>query len=157
MWWKKILRIPLSVVLLLGALAASIFRDVASSRTEQNLEISATVIDKLTQLRLEKKYVNAPGTSFNGMKPEPIRRIAEDQLDALLDIFLRDIASHPHKRFVLQKFSETLSVFPSADTEDRERLLRYLEQIMDVLGIQNSDGLLNRWMYGPVLGRVIPR
>lgn len=45
-----------------------------------------------------------------------------------------------------------MAEFEPVDTEDREQLLRYLEEIMDILGIASSDGLLARWMYGPVLG-----
>jgi hypothetical protein len=66
---------------------------------------------------------------------------------------LRDgLLSKPSKKFVLAEFSRTMSEFEAVDTEDREQLLRYLEEIMDILGIASSDGLLNRWMYGPVLG-----
>ena len=42
--------------------------------------------------------------------------------------------------------------FQASDTEDREQLVRYLQEIMDILGIASSDGLLSRWTYGPVLG-----
>jgi hypothetical protein len=48
-----------------------------------------------------------------------------------------------------------LGVLSGADTEDRERALGYCERIMAVLGIQSSDGRLNRWMYGPILGRLV--
>jgi hypothetical protein len=45
-----------------------------------------------------------------------------------------------------------MAEFEPIDTEDREQLLRYLEDIMDIVGIASSDGLLNKWMYGPILG-----
>jgi hypothetical protein len=34
-------------------------------------------------------------------------------------------------------------------------LLRYLTEIMDILGIGSSDGQLSRWMYGPILGSIV--
>ena len=45
-----------------------------------------------------------------------------------------------------------MAEFEETDTEDREQLLRYLEEIMDILGIASSDGLLNRRLYGAILG-----
>jgi hypothetical protein len=41
-----------------------------------------------------------------------------------------------------------LDAFEPGDTEDRERLCGYLEEIMEIFGIESSDGLLNRWLYG---------
>lgn len=35
-----------------------------------------------------------------------------------------------------------------ADTEDRERVLSSIEDLMDILGIESSDGRLNEAMYG---------
>jgi hypothetical protein len=48
-----------------------------------------------------------------------------------------------------------MAEFEATDTEDREQLLRYLGEIMDILGISSSDGLLSRWMYGAVLGSLL--
>jgi hypothetical protein len=139
------------------AVAVSMLRDIVSPPVDQKLDITPAAIEKLGRLRQEKKFVDAPGTSFNGIRPETLRRTAEVQLDALLDDLLQDIAAHPQKSFVLQRFSKTLAAFPSADTEDRERMQRYLEQIMHIVGIQSSNGLLNRWMYAPILGRAVIR
>jgi len=38
--------------------------------------------------------------------------------------------------------------FELADTEDRERVLAYYEELMSVFDVASSDGLLNRFMYG---------
>jgi Domain of unknown function (DUF4844) len=52
----------------------------------------------------------------------------------------------------LQKMKETLDkvkeVFMGLDTEDRERFLMYIEEIMDLVGLESSEGLLNTFMYG---------
>jgi hypothetical protein len=63
---------------------------------------------------------------------------------------LRRTGRYPTKQFVLSEFSKTLAELPT-DTEDRGCLLWYLEGIMDVLGIESSDGLINCWLYGDQL------
>ena len=34
------------------------------------------------------------------------------------------------------------------DTEDRERICSYYEELMDCVGLESSGGVLNTWMYG---------
>ena len=34
------------------------------------------------------------------------------------------------------------------DTEDRERLCSYFEELMDIVGLESSGGHLNNFMYG---------
>ena len=36
----------------------------------------------------------------------------------------------------------------SLDTEDAEQVCRRFEAMLDALGIESSDGILNTWMYG---------
>jgi hypothetical protein len=52
------------------------------------------------------------------------------------------------KQYVLEEFRTTLTAFPQEDSRDCDRLLHYMEQIMDIIGIESSDGLLNEWRYG---------
>ncbi len=52
------------------------------------------------------------------------------------------------KSDVLNEFKITLAQFERADSEDKDQMLHYLEQLMDIFGIESSDGLLNKWRYG---------
>lgn len=45
----------------------------------------------------------------------------------------------------LNRFSE---VYINLDTEDRERVCQYFEELMDIVGIESSGGHLNEFMYG---------
>ena len=45
----------------------------------------------------------------------------------------------------LERFND---VYLILDTEDRERVCHYFEELMDIVGLQSSDGLLNNFMYG---------
>jgi Domain of unknown function (DUF4844) len=139
------------VAILFSALSANLRRRHIPN-ADQKLEVSARTLADLSKLRSRAKYVDAPGTIYNGMRPESSRRLAEEQINRLIDRLREGLPSTPSKKFVLAEFATTLAEFGWPDTEDREQLLRYLEEIMDILGIASSDGLLNRWMYGPVLG-----
>jgi hypothetical protein len=139
-------------MILAGAALATLWRLLIPA-ADQKLEISQHTVAKLSELRDRAKYVDTPGTMYNGMRPESLRSLAQEQLNRLIDRLRDGLPSKPSKKFALAEFAKTMAEFEATDTEDREQLLRYLEELMDILGIASSDGLLNRWMYGPVLYR----
>ncbi len=147
-----IFTLALAAALLAGASIVSYLWGILVPRPDQKLEVTHVTFTKLAELRDRPKYVELPGTLYNGLRPERARLLAESQINAMIDRLREGLASNPSKKFVLREFAKTMAEFEPIDTEDREQLLRYLEEIMDILGIASSDGLLNRWMYGPILG-----
>jgi hypothetical protein len=131
---------------------------------EQKLDISQETIAKLAEMRTRQKYLGMPGTMYNGMRPEGMRLRAEAQINALIDRLQSGLPLDPSKKFVLTEFEramadqdQLMNEFRSADTEDREQFMTYLQDIMDIVGIASSDGLLNRWMYGTELAAMIEK
>jgi hypothetical protein len=139
--------------ILAAAAIAALWRRLIPA-PDQQLDVSQHVIDKLSELQGRAKYVDVPGTIYNGMRPESSRLLAQQQLNFLIDRLREGLPSRPTKKFALTEFAKTMAEFEATDTEDREQLLRYLSEIMDILGIASSDGLLSRWMYGPILGSI---
>ena len=45
----------------------------------------------------------------------------------------------------LNRFSE---IYLDIDTENRERVCGYFEELMDIVELESSDGQLNNFMYG---------
>jgi hypothetical protein len=123
--------------------------------SDQSLALTPAAFAKLDRLRSEPKYVEVLAIGYSGLRPEPARRMAEAQLNDLIDQMRHGLAATPTKAFVLREFAGTLARFEPTDSEDRDRLCRYLEQIMDIVGIQRSDGMLNRWRYGLILGTIL--
>jgi hypothetical protein len=148
---KVALFVPyLALIVARGALHA-LWRKLKPS-PDQKLEVSPYTISELSELRTREKYKGVVDTIYNGMSPESSRVQAEAQLNRLIDRLRDNLPLKPSKKYVLAEFSVTMAEFHGIDTEDREQLLRYLEEIMDILGIASSDGLLSRWLYGPFLG-----
>lgn len=55
------------------------------------------------------------------------------------------------KNAVLAEFRTTLRACRKFGQADREALADDLERILDVFGIESSDGLLNEWIHGILL------
>jgi hypothetical protein len=95
----------------------------------------------LRELRSQKKFLDLPGTNTE----QEQKRLSE-VLDRLLDRLLAEIKTNKSKAWVLDQFEAALIAVQYEDTEARERFGGYLEKIMDILEIQSSDGLLNKYL-----------
>ena len=63
-------------------------------------------------------------------------------LVALADTLLAGIEAHPTKFWVLRQFQKTLEQVADEDAPACAQIHGELEQLMDVLGIRSSDGVL---------------
>ncbi len=145
---RKIVSGILRLALLLAVGAFAAWQLDLFPAGDQTLAVSPGTMQRLAELRAQPKYVDVPGTVYTGMRPESSRVIAEAQLNQLIDRLRSGLPSQPSKKFVLAEFAKTMAEFQSPEIEDREQLLRYLEEIMDILNIDSSGGLFNRWLYG---------
>jgi hypothetical protein len=100
------------------------------------------VLDALRAYRAAPKFDDLPETDTAA---ERARLTAE--LDGLLGRLLAGIERHPTKFWVMKQFQQTLPGLKNEDTQAREHFGLALEEIMDILGIESSDGLL-AWYSG---------
>ena len=123
---------------------------VACSKQESpvTLTITAATLADLHEFRLEAKFQEDLVAFYPGAPDEVIRVRCESRLNGLLDRLIAGISSNPSKDYVLQEFRATLGLFDAEDSEERDRVALYLERVMDIVGIESSDGLLNQWRYG---------
>jgi len=109
-------------------------------------EVPRSVNPSLEAFIAKKKFL--PEGRYPGAPSEAVRNQLEGQLNALAKRLMKEAPSAPAKDRVLAEFKAVLPAFEFADTEERERVLDYLVEIMDIYGIESSDGLLNKWFYG---------
>lgn len=61
-------------------------------------------------------------------------------------------SKNPNNKEYLKKINIGLLRFSNAnlylDTEDRERVCLYFEELMDIVGLESSNGQLNKFLYG---------
>lgn len=94
----------------------------------------------------KKKFV--PEGLYSGVINELLRERCERLVNDLASRLLAKTEASRSQETVMAEFKRTLNEFGLPDTEDRERVATYLEELMDILGIKSSEGLLNKWMYG---------
>lgn len=81
-----------------------------------------------------------------GPNPSPERERLAVVLDDLATRLLAGVESHPTKFWVLKQFQESLEIVEGEDTEAREHFGMELERLMDILGIESSDGVLTHYL-----------
>ena len=117
--------------------------DPLSDVIDEELNIDQKVIDNLTAFRKQPKLVNLPGVDTK-LERERISNI----LNELIDSILLGVRSSPTKLWVLSIFQNYLVKIEQEDTEAREHFGVEVEEIMDILGIESSDGLLSYYLGG---------
>jgi uncharacterized protein DUF4844 len=85
---------------------------------------------------------------YPGAPTEDVRAECQGRVNELVDGLLWALEADPRKAVALEEFRKVLPNFEMHDSEERDRVCSYLEQIMDILGIDSSDGLVNVWRYG---------
>lgn len=89
-----------------------------------------------------------PGIADTALLPvltEKINQAAKDFKEIALKGNPTDKDYQDQIKNGLQRFN---IVYLYLDTEDRERVCHYFEELMDIVGLKSSGGLLNNFMYG---------
>jgi len=110
---------------------------------DEPIALDDTMLDKLHILRVIEKFADLPGEST---VDEQARLSVV--LNHLLDRLIAGIQARPTKLMVLTEFQHALKLVEGEDTEGRDHFGAELELIMDVLGIESSDGLLAAYLGG---------
>lgn len=111
--------------------------------TDAPLVIDKAVLERLAAFRRMEKFGDLPGTDT---RVERARLTAV--INRLTDRLVAGVESHPSKRWVLAEFQRSLKLVAQEDTEAREQFGTALEALMDIVGIESSDGLLSAYLGG---------
>jgi hypothetical protein len=65
------------------------------------------------------------------------------QLELLADRLLEGVEAHPTRFWVMKQFQKTLEAAAAEDLDARAHLGIELEKLMNILGIDSSDGVLS--------------
>lgn len=105
-------------------------------------------LDRLAEMRGRPKFGEDIGTFYPGAADESVRAEYQGHIDIFLDRLKERLQHEPLKESAFEEMRRALQHFEEADSEDRDRVCAYMEDVMDILGIETSEGLLNEWRYG---------
>lgn len=114
--------------------------------TPQNVSI------KFEAFKNKEKFIEDLSLFYPGIGDKKMRPIYTKMINLAADDFA-EIAKkeNPSAKGYHKKIQIGLARFSSLklsiDTEDRERICAYFEELMDIVGLESSEGQLNQFMY----------
>lgn len=110
---------------------------------DESLTINAAIVEELSAFRRQPKLANLPGVDTS----DEHTRLST-VLNDLADRLIQGVEDNPTKLWVLTEFQRSLELVEQEDTEGREHFGMELERLMEILGIESSDGLLACYLGG---------
>jgi hypothetical protein len=117
--------------------------DPLSEIIDEPLFINTSALEELKAFRHAGKLDDLPGTDTVDERARLLK-----VLNDLADRLLAGVEEHPSKHWVLAEFQKALKLVEEEDTEGRDHFGMEMENIMDILGIESSDGLLAAYLGG---------
>ena len=126
-------------ILLLFLTISACGQIVTEMKTPKNAKI------KFADFIAKKKFIQEPYPNFYPRIADKINKVAIDFRMVAESDNPTNVKYYEKIRIGLLRFTD---IYIELDTEDRERICSYFEELMDIVELESSNGLLNNFMYG---------
>lgn len=109
------------------------------------------MINKTEQLENLKKEITFESEGFYpGLADEQNKIVLINLFNNIIDEFISGAQNNYNDKDYVNLISKNVNRFDmyNLDTEDREYICSSFEKIMDAIGLESSEGVLNEWIYG---------
>jgi hypothetical protein len=108
---------------------------------------------KFDEFKSKEKFLQDDKLFYPGIGDPNLKPVLTEKINFVADDFkkLADKGNATAKEYQnaikigLERFTD---LYLQLDTEDRERVCSYFEELMDIVGLESSGGQLNNFMYG---------
>ncbi len=105
-------------------------------------------MNEFSQFRSKAKFVEDLQLMYPGIENESYRKEYSDKVNLIANDFEEVAKAGNGKERYLEKIKIGLARFgDTPDTEDKGRICSYIEELMDIVGLESSDGPLNSYVY----------
>ena len=108
---------------------------------------------KIDEFKNKEKFLQDDKLLYPGIGDPNLKPVLTEKINLAADDFkkLADKGNATDKEYQkaiktgLERFTD---LYLQLDTEDKERVCSYFEELMDIVGLESSGGHLNNFMYG---------
>ncbi|MYN44718.1 DUF4844 domain-containing protein [Pseudoduganella sp. FT93W] len=115
---------------------------------DEKLNVTPELIQRLRSLQSEHKFGPDARTLYPGAANEAQRAAAQAAVDSAIQSLIVELPMRPQRSTVLRALKATLAGFDTSESEEREQILVYLTQVMQICGVESFSELFNVWRYG---------
>lgn len=109
-------------------------------------------MEKFKKFKSKEKFVEDKKLYYPGIGDEKLKPILTEKINLAAEDFEKVAKSgnstdKDYQNAIkkgLQRFSK---IYLKIDTENRERICSYFEELMDIVGLESSNGQLNNFIY----------
>lgn len=117
------------------------------------MKLPANAMNKFENFKNKEKFLPDNSIFYPGIGDKSLKPILTEKINLAADDFkkaasLDKVTDENYQNAIktgLKRFSD---IYLELDTENRERICMYFEELMDIVGLESSNGQLNDFMYG---------
>lgn len=108
---------------------------------------------KFEEFKNKEKFLQDDKLFYPGIGDPSLKPVLTEKINLAADDFkkLADKGNATDKEYqntIKNGLDRFAALYLQLDTEDRERVCYYFEELMDIVGLERSGGHLNNFMYG---------
>ena len=120
---------------------------------QKQMKTPKNSMNKFEQFIAKEKFIEDESIFYPGIGDPKLKPILTEKINNVAENFESvSRSNNPTENSYQEEIEKGLASFTDVylvlDTEDRERVCHYFEEIMDIVGLESSDGKLNNFMYG---------
>ncbi|HCW4147286.1 TPA: DUF4844 domain-containing protein [Acinetobacter baumannii] len=116
------------------------------------------VIQQLEKFKAQDHFAG-DGQLYTGVQNSALRMSLNQKVTDTAQAFiaLYQQKNEPTKAELLQVLANGISQIDpdKLDTEDREQVATTFESFLDIVGLESSEGILNKWVYGEEISKLL--
>ena len=120
---------------------------------QNKIKTPISAMNKFEEFISKEKFLPDSKIFYPGIGDEKLKPILTELLNEsakdFQNIAVKGIASdNDYQNAIVKGLNRFSKIYLELDTENRERICTYFEELMDIVGLESSGGLLNEFMYG---------
>ena len=109
-------------------------------------------MSKFVEFKSKEKFAKEIRLPYPGISDPKLKAPLTEKINQVADDFKRiaekgKAIDNEYQNVIKKGLSRFSTLYARLDTEDRERICSYFEELMDIVGLESSDGQLNTCMY----------
>lgn len=110
-------------------------------------------MEKFEKFKVKEKFVEDDKLHYPGIGDEKLKPILTERINLAAEDFEKvarsgNATDKDYQSAIKKGLERFGNIYLEIDTENRERICGYFEELMDIVGLESSDGQLNNFMYG---------
>jgi len=108
---------------------------------------------KFEAFKAKEKFIEDADNMYPGIGDKKLKPILTQKINLAATDFevlaeKGNASVKDYQNAIKKGLSRFKTIYQSIDTEDRERICTYFEELMDIVGLESSGGHLNHFIYG---------